>query len=190
MPFDSKKTLKTAGKLLAMLFPMVLALVQIPELKYDMNRNAPIAITSLAELNGESVGRGAFAAVAGSGDFDRAFIYQSHGVSYTYFLVKPYGSKLVVRTHRKVTDDWKNLDKFVGKLKRYRRMPFSRPVMGIFKQNYDIDIPAGTLCLLHEDVPAVSGWSVAAMVFSVTLWLVMGYVFFVWRRPRREALTQ
>ena len=190
MSFSFKFILKTAAKLLAMGFPMVLALVQIPELKYDMNGNAPITITSLAELNDESIGLSAFAAVEGKGNFDHAFTYASYGIPYSYFMVEPYGLRLVIRTHLKVTDDWRNLSKFVGRMKPYRRLPFSRTVRKIFKQQYDIDIPADAFFLLHEDVPAISGWSVAALAFCVILWLTMGYFFFLWKRPMQKSVSQ
>ena len=185
MSFSFKKTFKTIGKLLAMLFPMVLALSQLSELMYDFGPQTPVEITSPDQLASLNIGRMKFTAVVGAGDFEHAFVYNRYGISYTYFLVKPYGSKVVVRTYLKVTDDWKQLSKFVGKAQEYQRMPFSRTVRGIFKEKYDIDIPADALCLRHEDVPKVSGWSVAALTFSVVLFCLMGYFFFIWRRTSR-----
>ena len=182
MSFSLKKTFKTAGKLLAMLFPMVLAMEQIPELMYDLGPQTPVEITSPDQQAFRNIERMKFAAVVGAGDFEHAFVYKRYGISYTYFLVKPYGNRVVVRTYLKVTDEWKQLSKFVGKAQKYRRMPFSRTVQSIFKDKYDIDIPADALCLRYDDVPAVSGWSVAALTFSGVLWCLMGYFFFIWRR--------
>ena len=176
-----KKTFKTIGKLLAMLFPMVLALSQLSELMYDLGPQTPVEITSPDQLAFQNIGRMQFTAVVGEGDFEHAFVYKRYGISYTYFLVKPYGSKVVVRTYLKVTDDWKQLTKFLGKMQEYQRMPFSQTVRSIFKDKYDIDIPADAVCLRYDDAPAVSGWSVAALTFCVVLWCLMGYFFFIWR---------
>ncbi len=182
MSFSFKKTFTTAGKLLAMLFPMVLALAQIPELRYDFGPQTPVEITSPDQLAFRNIERMKFAAVVGAGDFEHAFVYKRYGISYTYFLVKPYGHKVVVRTYLKVTDDWRQLSKFVGKAQKYRRMPFSRTVLNIFKDKYDINIPADAICLRYDDVPEASGWSVSALIFCVVLWCLMGYVFFIWKR--------
>ena len=173
------------GKVALLVFVAGMVAVQIPELQYDLGGREPVAITSpvdLGPLEGST-----YAIVAGKGDFDKAFIFKTHGVAFTYFLLEGYGDQLVVRTHERVTDDWKELDTFVGRVRPFRRMPFSRSVRGTFRQKCQVEIGPGSYFLARDDVPHVSAWQVGAIVFAAVLWAALFYFLFVF--PRRKRLA-
>lgn len=186
MPYGSKRVFKTIGKIVLLCFPLVLIAVQAPELRYDLASRGPVEITSADQLDAGRLGRLTFASVIGAGNFEQAFVYRSHGVSYAYFPVEPYGPRLIVRTHQKVTDEWRDFDRFVGKLSPIQAIPFKRSVRTVFHDRFGVEIPDDAFVLAHEDVPALSGWNVAAVCFAALLLAAMVYVFFI-RRPRAKS---
>jgi hypothetical protein len=176
-------------KVLALAFFCMTALVQLPELTYDLGPGTPVEVSSPEELTAERFGSGrerrsTFVSVEGRADFDRAFVYTSHGIRYTYFPVEPYGTRLVCRTHEKVTDEWKAIGRFVGRLRPYRRMPFSRSVRRAFADEFGAEVRPDAFFLAMDDVPRPSGWQVGALVFSAAAFGVLLYLFFI--RPRRS----
>jgi len=181
-----KKFWLTIGKLLFLAFVTALALVQLPELRYDLGTKTPLEVTGPEQL-ADLRGRGStFVSIRGKGDFDKAFIHDSYGVDFTYFLLEPYGDVLVVRSSEKVTDEWKRIDHWVGRLRPYRRMPFSRSIRTIYKDRFGAEISDGAFFLARDDVPRPGAWQIGATVFAVILWLVLFYVFFLLPRRRRR----
>jgi len=172
-----------------------LVLAQIPELRYDLGPKTPMAISSPRDLTPALHSRVTFAAVRGRAGFDKAFVYKTHGLAGTYFLVEPYGRRLVVRTFERVVDEtggvpdeWRRVERFVGKLRRFGRMPFSRSVRGGFRQQYNVEIPRDAFFLALDDVPRLSGWQVTAVIVATIMWVGLFYLFFLYpRRARRPA---
>lgn len=85
-----------------------------------------------------------------------------------------------------VANDWKRLDRHVGRIRS--SIAFSRTVRAVFKDRFDVEIPADALFLTRDDAPQLSAWQVAAAIFAGILWLVLIYLFFVHpviRRRRR-----
>lgn len=155
---------------------------QIPELRYDFGSKEPIQISSVSELSIEHLPRSTFASIRGKADLTRAATFAKHGVRYTYFLLDEYGAKLVVRTAEDVNVEWEEIDFHIGRLRPYRRMPFSRSVRAGFRKLFDVGIPEDAFFLARDDAPRPSGWTIAAVTFAGILWCVLAYFFFIHRR--------
>jgi hypothetical protein len=177
----AKRILLLALKVVVLYFTAQMALLQVPELRYDLSDRTPAPVTSTAELEDLAVRRPVFAAVHGRADFGNAFTYQRYGLTFTYFTIRPYGLRIVARTHDRVTDEWTRLDRFLGKLRPFKEQPFSYRIEEIFREKHDLIIPADAYFLALDDVPEVSGWQIGAIVFSVLLWFALFYFFFLYR---------
>jgi hypothetical protein len=156
-------------------------LFQIPELRYDLSSGEPVSVSSPNDLSPQRFPQSTFAAVQGTPNLDRAATLAMHGVPFTYFLLEDYGPKLVVRTSEQIDEDWTQIDRHLGRLRPYERMPFSRSIRAGFRRNFDVGIPADAMFLGRDDVPRLSGWSVGAVIFAGVLWCVLTYFFFIHR---------
>ena len=171
-------------KLLALLFVAVMVVIQVPELLYDLGPKQPVEIAGPEGLGPGRFSKATFVSVSGSPNFDRAFVYRRYGLSYTYFLVEPYGIRLVVRTYEKVEDDWKDITQFVGKLRPFSRQPFSYRIRSIYRERFKEEIPRDAYFLALYDVPKPSGWQIGALIFAGILFAAMVYLFFFFRWKR------
>lgn len=193
-----KRVLLTVLKLFLILIVTMMIKFQVPELRYDLGAKEPVRIQSVDELSVERFPKQIFARVGGTGDFSKAAIFSKHGVTFTYFLLKEYDARLIVRTSEKVDEDWKKIDSHLGRLRPYHRMPFSRSVRAGFNNSLDVNIPEDAFFLARDDVPRLNGWNIGAVVFAAVLWCVLVYFFFIHRRlvsllrtkHRDEAATQ
>lgn len=170
-------------KLAVLFFVGFMAIIQIPELLYDLSEKTPVAITVPEDLARQRFSRPTFVAVHGRANFGQAFTYQRYGLTFTYFTLKPYGLNIVARTHDRVTDEWTRLDRFLGKLRPFAEQPFSYRIAEIFQEQAGVTIPSRAYFLALDDVPAVSGWQLGALVFSSVLWGGLLYLFFLYRGP-------
>ena len=168
-------------KCAALAFVATMIMVQIPELRYDFRTNKPLILSNPDELNNAHIDRSTFVAIEGTPNFDHAFVYQRYGMNYTYFTLDPYGFQLIARTYETVTGEWENIDRFLGKLRPFDDQPFSYRIRAIYKEKNQIVIPDNSYFLGLRDVPNPSGWQVGAMIFASTLWIVMFYMFFIYR---------
>lgn len=175
------KFLKLLAKLAVLGLVAFMALIQLPELRYDLSEKTPMVIASPAELGRQQITRPVFVAVHGRADFANAFTYQRYGLTFTYFTLKPYGLDIVARTHDRVTDEWTSLDRFLGKMRPFTEQPFSYRIEEIFQEKKGEQIPAGAYFLALDDVPELSGWQVGAVIFSMLLWGLLFYLFFLYR---------
>lgn len=183
--FLRKRFWITALKVLFLAFIASMFLVQIGELRYDLGGKTPVAIDGVEQLKAQG-GKGAvFASVRGRANFQRAFVYQRYGLSYTYFLLEPYHLGLVVRTYEKVGPEWEDLARFVGKLRPFDDQPFSYAIEKIYREQFGETVPPGAFFLGLYDVPKLSGWQVGAMAFAVVLWGVLFWLFFFFH-PRHR----
>jgi len=98
--------------------------------------------------------------------------------------VAPYGARLVVRTYDKVTDQWEDLRRFLGRLQPFAQQPFSYRIREIYRERAGIEIPEDAFFLALDDVPQASGWQLGALALSGVLWVGMLYGFFLRRRRR------
>lgn len=155
---------------------------QIPELKYDFGKKEPVNIQSADELSAERFGRSTFVSVRGKADFTKAAIFSKHGVTFTYFLLKGYDAKLVVRTSEQVNENWTKIDTHLGRLCLFHRMPFSRSVRAGLRDTRKVSIPENAFFLARDDVPKPNAWNVGAVCFASILWCILFYFFFVHRR--------
>ncbi len=189
----SKTFWLTILKVAALAFVALMIAAQVPEILYDLQPLEPVAVTGPEDLTRDRFGGNTFVAVQGTPNFDHAFVYERYGLRYTYFNLDPYGLRLVVRTYEQVSDDWKNLRRFVGRLRPFEGQPFSYSIRHIYKDRRGVDIPEDAFFLALDDVPGLSGWQVGASVFGAVLWIVMFYLFFFfpWARwkgkPERPA---
>jgi hypothetical protein len=180
-----KKFWLTVLKILALLFVTIMVLVQIPELLYDFGPKEPAVINGPEDLDVQRFKSATFVTLPGSPDFEHAFIYARYGLKYTYFLIEPYGIKLVARTYEPVNDDWKLYEQFVGKLRPFNRQPFSYRIRQLYKDRFQLDIPKDAFFLALYDVPKPSGWQIGAFVFAILLWGIMFYFFFFFDWKKR-----
>ena len=171
-------------KIAALVFVSGLILVQIPELLYDLSSTKPVDISGPDELQSKNLSQTVFASVRGRPDFEKAFVYNRYGLSYTYFNLKPYGLSIVVRTYEPVTEEWKQLNRFLGKLRPFERQPFHYRIRDIYRDRFQATIPEDAFFLALDDVPRANGWQIGALIFACALWGVMGYMFYFypWRR--------
>ena len=88
------------------------------------------------------------------------------------------GMNIVVRTYEPVTDEWKNIKTFLGKLRHFKKQPFHYKIIDKYKDKFNIDVPEDAFFMALHDVPKVSGWQVGAVIFASVLWLVMFYMFY------------
>ena len=174
----------------ALIFVAGMVYIQIPELTYDFGPKTPRTISGPHELTPKNFPKTTFISIKGESDFEKAFVYKRYGLSYTYFNIKPYGMNLVVRTYQPVTDDWKNIKMFLGKLRHFRRQPFHYRIIDIYKDKFDEEVPDDAFFMALDDVPKVSGWQVGAVIFACVLWLVMFYMFYFykWKNPNSQTL--
>ena len=185
-PYSLLKQIFLLGlKILALVAVAYMALIQLPELRYDFGPNTPLVIESPEQLAAGKFGQSTFVSIAGEPDFENAFQYRRYGLAYTYFNVRPYGITLIVRTYDKVDDDWSQINRFIGKLRPFEDQPFSYRIRSIYKEKFDIDVPAGAYFLSLLAVPEPDGWQVGALIFAGVMWIVMFYLFFI--RPRRRS---
>jgi hypothetical protein len=178
----NKRFWLTIVKVLGLLFVVAMVWWQIPELRYDLSPKQPVEIRTRGDMSPDQFSRTTFVLVHGRPDFARAFIYQRYGLSYTYFTIEPYGMHLVVRTYEKVTDEWRALNRFLGKLGPFDRQPFSYRVRDIYQERFQVDVPENAFFLALDDVPRLSGWQVGGVIFAGALGLAMFYLFFLFRR--------
>ncbi len=174
-----KRFFLTLLKLFLLLVVTAMIKFQIPELRYDLGTKEPNRVESVEDLSSERFNRSTFASIRGKIDFTKAATFAMHGVRYTYFLLDKYGAKLVVRTSEEVSEEWEEIDFHVGRLRPYRRMPFSRSVRAGFRKHFDIGIPEDAFFLARDDTPHPSGWTITAVVFAGILWCVLAYFFFI-----------
>lgn len=177
-------------KLLALAAVAALAIIQIPEMRYDLGPKTPKAIESPEELAEAGITRATFVRLAGEGDFDAAHVYERYGLAYTYFLLKPYGRSVVVRSYEPVTEDWRTIRQFVGKLKSFDKQPFSYRVRENFRQQHGVEIPDDAYFLALYDVPKPDGWQIGALIFCGLLAVAMTYLFFFFRRRKPAGQDQ
>jgi hypothetical protein len=176
----------TIVKVIGLVFVGGMVWVQIPELRYDLGPKRPVEISGPEDLSIERFRHAAFVSIAGKPNFERAFVYRRYGLSYTYFNVEPFGMRLVVRTYDKVTVEWKDLNRFLGRLVPFKRQAFSYRVRNIYRKKFQVEVPGDAFFLSLEDVPRPNGWQFAAMAFAGVLWIVMFYLFFLFRRGGRR----
>ncbi len=169
-------------KVLALLFVGSMILVQVPELLYDLGPKTPVSISGPDELSSSKFTRATFVSIKGTPDFEKAFVYKRYGLSYTYFNIKPYGMRIVVRTYLPVTDDWKKLNRFLGKLRPFKHQPFHYRIRDIYREKFDIPVEKNAFFLALDDVPHLSGWQAGAFIFATLLWIVIFYMFYFYKK--------
>ena len=173
-------------KIFLLLVATMMIRFQIPELRYDFGTHVPVDINSVNQLNPAQFSQATFAAVEGTADLTKAATYASHGVPFTYFLLNGYDSKIVVRSPELVDEEWADIAVHMGRLRPYRRMPFSRTVRVGFQQLFGVEIPGDAFFLARDDVPRPNGWSIGALAFASILWCTLAYFFFVRSRLTRR----
>jgi len=184
----SRKFWITLLKVGFLAFVSAMILVQVPELLYDLGPERPVPVVNSEDLSQESFRSATFVSVSGRPDFGNAFIYRRYGLSYTYFTVQPYGMRLIVRTHSRVTDEWRDLHRFLGKLRPFRRQPFHYRIRDIYQEKFRVTVPEDAFFLGLDDVPGINGWQIGALAFGSLLWGVMFYAFFLYRsKPSRNS---
>ncbi len=176
-------------KISILAFVAVMIVLQIPELRYDLDSSSPVEIASPEDLTRERFPGIHFVSVAGKADFEKAFVYQRYGLSFTYFHAQPYGMRLVIRSYDTPTEEWKRFERFLGKLRPFDRQPFSYKIRDIHRDLFQMEIPEDAFFLGLDDVPRLSGWQVGGVSFAGLLWGGMLYAFFLRRvAARRFAL--
>ncbi|MGD8353225.1 MAG: hypothetical protein PVJ01_03590, partial [Pseudomonadota bacterium] len=123
-------------KIFLLLVIAFMAWLQIPELLYDFGSRTPVMIEDPSQLTSSTIRGTVFASIKGTPDFTNAFIYKRYGLDHHYFTVDPYGMKLVVRTYDEITDEWRQINRFVGRLRAFDEQPFSRYIAAIYRDRF------------------------------------------------------
>ncbi len=172
-------------KVLLLAIVGLMAWIQVPELVYDLGASTPVEVKGPEDLDVRSLGNTAFAVIRGTPDFRNAFVYKRYGLDHHYFTVKPYGMRLVVRTYDEITDEWQQLNSFVGRLRPFNRQPFSRYIAAIYLERFGITVPDDAWFLALDDVPKPSGWQAGGLVLAVVIWIALFWLFFLRGRNLR-----
>ena len=178
----------TVLKVLVLAVVARMMLLQAPELRYDLGPKRPVTISGPEDLASGDFGPSTFVAVTGTPDFEQAISHGRYGVVFNYFHLREYDTALMVRTYEPITEKWTQLDRFLGRLRPFGRQPFLRGLRRAYREEFDIEMPAGSYVLFMDDVPRLDGWQVGAVAFSGVLWLLMFYLFFL-RRWAKAPLT-
>ncbi len=173
------RTILTFLKIGVMLLVVFMAWMQVPELFYDFGSRTPVEINDPALLAPSFVNGTVFASVRGTPDFTNAFVYRRYGLDLHYFTVEPYGMKLVVRTYDEITEEWKQLNRFLGRLRPFDQQPFSRYISAIYLDRFGVSVPPDAYFLALDDVPKPSGWQIGGLVLASVIWLVLLWFFFL-----------
>ncbi|MFC1863352.1 hypothetical protein ACFL1Z_05295 [Thermodesulfobacteriota bacterium] len=168
-------------RVVALLFVSGMIYVQIPEFFYDLKPRKPISIADPSALSLGNFPGSTFVSIEGEADFENAFVYKRYGLSYTYFNIKPYAMRMVVRTYQPVTDEWDTITRFLGKLRPFTRQPFHYKIRDIYQEKFAIKVPEDAFFLALDDVPQLSGWQIGAFIFACVLWVAMFYMFYFYR---------
>ncbi|MBD3291916.1 MAG: hypothetical protein GF393_03265 [Armatimonadia bacterium] len=179
----------TVLKVLALLIVIRLALLQIPELAYDLGPKTPIEIDSPDDLAPERFTGSTFVAVTGTPDLTRLVRHGRHGILFHYFNLKPFGMRLVVRSYERPTEEWDTLTRFVGRLKPFAKQPFDGTLRERYRTEFNAEVPEQAYVLYLYDVPRVSGWQVGALIYAVLLLAGLIYIFFIRKKRRRPRAT-
>ncbi len=185
--FSMKRIWLTVLKVFLLVFVAAMVVIQIPELRYDLGTKTPVAVADPGELDAKALNGSVFASVKGKPNFEQAFVYQRYGLGYTYFILEPYGLRMVVRTFEKVTEDWRNIDTYVGRLRSFDDQPFSYRIEEIFRDKYGKAVPEDSYFLALYDAPALNAWQIGAVIVATVSWGAMLYLFFFHRPKRRSA---
>ena len=180
------RVLLTFLKILLLLIVAFMAWMQVPELAYDFGSRTPLEINDTEQLAGLKLSGATFGSVKGTPDFTNAFVYQRYGLDHHYFTVDPYGMRMVVRTYDEITDEWRQIGRFVGRLRPFDEQPFSRYIAAIYLERFGVTVPGDAWFLALDDVPRPSGWQIGGLVFSTIIWLIMFWFFFL-RRKKNSA---
>jgi hypothetical protein len=175
------RILLTFLKIALLLLVAFMVWMQLPELSYDFGSKAPLEIEDPSQLASLHVSGNIFASVEGTPDFTNAFVYRRYGLDHHYFTIEPYGMKLVVRTYDEITEDWRQLTRFLGRLRLFDQQPFSHYIAAIYLDRFGVSIPADAYFLALDDVPKPSGWQIGGLILAGAIWLVMFWQFFLRR---------
>ncbi len=176
-------------KLVALLYVAGLSLVQVPGLRYDLGPREAVLIEDPADLPAELSRRQVFASLAGTASFEHAFTYKRYGMDITYFTLEEYGTRVLVKTYDRVTDEWAGFVRFPGRLRSFDGHHFSSRLREIFRERAGVEVPANAYVLGMYDVPEVDGWQMAAVVYLGVMWAGMIYFFFLWRGGCRQPVN-
>jgi len=169
----------TFFKILLLLFVAFMAWMQVPELFYDLGSKIPIQIDDPGQLAQLKASGATFASVKGTPDFTNAFVYKRYGLDHHYFTVEPYGMKMVVRTYDEITDEWRQISRFVGRLRPFDEQPFSRYISAIYMERFGVTVPGDAWFLALDDVPKPSGWQIGGLGLAAVIWLILLWLFFL-----------
>jgi hypothetical protein len=172
------RALLTLLKIALLLIVAFMAWMQVPELSYDFGSKTPVEITDPAGLTEYQVMGTVFASVKGTPDFTNAFVYKRYGLDHHYFTVEPYGMKMVVRTYDEITEEWRQIGRFVGRLRPFDQQPFSHYISAIYLEKFGVAVPGDAWFLALDDVPKPSGWQVGGLILAGTIWFFLVWLFF------------
>jgi hypothetical protein len=172
------RAILTFLKIALLLIVAFMAWMQVPELSYDFGSRTPIDIDDPSQLAPSYVSGTTFASIKGTPDFSNAFVYRRYGLDHHYFTVEPFGTKLVVRTYDEITEEWRQLTRFVGRLRPFDQQPFSHYIAAIYLDRFGVSVPAEAYFLALDDVPKPSGWQIGGLVLAGVIWLVLLWQFF------------
>lgn len=173
------RAILTFLKIACLLIVAFLALMQVPELIYDFGSKTPVEIDGPADLTRGKVSGTVFVSVRGTPDFENAFVYRRYGLDHRYFTVDPYGMSLVVRTYDEITDEWRQINRFVGRLRPFDDQPFSGYIAAIYLERFGIKVPEDAWFLALDDVPMLSGWQIGGLLLAAVIWMIMFWLFFL-----------
>jgi len=90
-----------------------------------------------------------------------------------------------VRTYDKITEEWRQLNRFVGRLRSFDQQPFSHYIAAIYLDRFGVSIPPDAYFLALDDVPKPSGWQIGGLILAGVIWFFLLWLFFFRKRSFR-----
>jgi len=175
-------------KVAMLLFVALMIYMQIPELRYDSLADRPVIINSPADLSAGLLEGTSYAKITGTPSFDYAFNYERYGLTFTYFTIEEYGTRIIARGYDLTESDFDHQVLLEGKLRPFESQPFAYAVRDLFAEQSGVVPRDDAFFLGVGDIPGANGWQLGSLIFASVLFGVMFYFFFLFRRGRRSSI--
>ena len=176
----------TLIKLFLVFFVLFMLVIQIPELRYDTLGDRPVIIEGPSDLDPGLLRGSSYAKISATANFEHAFVYQRYGLSYTYFMLDPYGVQIIARAYGTDTSEWDTLSLFEGKLRPFAEQPFAYVIRGILLERFGITAAEDAYYIGVGDVPEANAWQIGSIIFAAIMLFLMVYFFFFFQRDRQK----
>lgn len=153
-------------KFVALLAVVAAILYQLPELRYDLASRQPVRVSTPADLKSQRFGNSTYVTIHGRADLGKLVTLPSARAT-VFFPLQEYGGAVLVRTDEKADEDWKQYDRWPGRLQPLLEAGEHERVRELLRQQHGLAVPDDAYVLVWGDHPATQGGQLASMALSV-----------------------